>query len=228
MPNFAVILLSGRYALEQQGREVFLKPGDITFYDATRPHRIHCPGSFSKLIVSIPRMTLRDRIAGMEHCTALPISGRQGIGAVASQFIRATANQSCRLGDAEFRVLADHWLDLLTLAVTSVRPQNFFSVPQPNALAPSGQGLRRVPSGRLTVGCRDRGQRRGLVFSLRQRVVPGGRDVPNAPRLAAPIGAMSPRSDGSRPVRLQSIRDCIPLGFQRLVAFQSSIQTALI
>ncbi|UZR27763.1 helix-turn-helix domain-containing protein [Methylococcus mesophilus] len=81
---FAVILLSGRYALEQQGREVFLKPGDITFYDATRPHRIHCPGRFSKLIVSIPRMTLRERIAGMEHCTARPISGRQGIGAVAS------------------------------------------------------------------------------------------------------------------------------------------------
>lgn len=122
---FAVILLSGRYALEQQGREVFLKPGDITFYDATRPHRIHCPGSFSKLIVSIPRMTLRDRIAGMEHCTALPISGRQGIGAVASQFIRATADQSCRLRDAEFRGLADHWLDLLALAVRPVRPQNF-------------------------------------------------------------------------------------------------------
>lgn len=121
---FAVILLSGRYALEQQGREVFLKPGDITFYDATRPHRIRCPGNFSKLIVSIPRKVLRDRVAGIEYCTALQIPGKQGIGAVASQFIRLTAGQAHRLHPGEFQVLADHCLDLLTMAIASVRPQN--------------------------------------------------------------------------------------------------------
>jgi AraC family transcriptional activator of tynA and feaB len=119
---FAVVLLSGRYALEQQGREVFLKPGDIAFYDATRPHRIHCPGSISKLIVSIPRTMLRDRIAGMEHCTALRIPGHEGIGLMASQFLRCAAGQAGGLNPREFLPLAHHSLELLTLAAASVRP----------------------------------------------------------------------------------------------------------
>lgn len=119
---FAVILLSGRYSLEQQGREVFLEPGDITFYDATRPHRIHCPGSFSKLIVAIPRRQLRDRIAGMEHCTALRIPGHAGIGRVASGFLQCAAGQADGLKPCEFLPLAQHSLELLTMAAASVRP----------------------------------------------------------------------------------------------------------
>ncbi|WP_156303061.1 cupin domain-containing protein, partial [Methylogaea oryzae] len=67
---FAVILLSGRYSLEQDGRETFLQPGDMAVYDATRPHRIRCPRDFSKLIVSIPRATLEERVAGIARCTA--------------------------------------------------------------------------------------------------------------------------------------------------------------
>ncbi|BBA36414.1 transcriptional regulator with cupin sensor, AraC family [Methylocaldum marinum] len=122
---FAVVLLSGRYSLDQQGREVFLRPGDITLYDATRPHRIHCPRSFSKLIVSIPRGMLRERIAGIEHCTALRIPGTEAMGAVASRFLRASAGQAGRMNSREFSALAGHALDLLTLALTSVRPGNF-------------------------------------------------------------------------------------------------------
>src|SRR5208282_100050 len=67
---FAVILLSGSYMLEQNGRTVNLRPGDMTIYDATRPHLIICPASFAKLIVSIPRPMLRERAPGVAHCTA--------------------------------------------------------------------------------------------------------------------------------------------------------------
>jgi len=119
---FAVMLLSGHYRLEQNGREVFLQPGDITLYDATRPHRIHCPGEFTKLILSIPRTVFRDRVAGIDRCTALRISGTQGIGFVASNFLRSSVTHADQLQDHEFSSLAEHALDLLTLAVTSVRP----------------------------------------------------------------------------------------------------------
>ncbi|WP_196806547.1 helix-turn-helix domain-containing protein [Methylobacter luteus] len=122
---FAVVLLSGGYQLEQNGKAVFLQPGDMTLYDATLPHRIHCPRNFSKLIVSIPRPLLRDRIAGIEHCTALRIPGNQGIGAVAANLLRTSASQTDQLSAQEFSALADHSLDLLTLALASVRPANF-------------------------------------------------------------------------------------------------------
>ena len=121
----AVVLLSGSYLLEQNGRETFLQPGDMAIYDATRPHRIHCPGNFSKLIVTVPRSLMRERIAGVEHCTAMRIPGHDGIGAVAANFIRSAAEQVCHMDENGFSELSDHSLDLLTMALTSVRPQNF-------------------------------------------------------------------------------------------------------
>lgn len=122
----AVILLSGNYQLEQHGREAFLRPGDMAIYDATQPHRIYCPHHFSKLIVSIPRKILRERIAGVEHCTALPISGKEGVGTVVSRFICATANQVDLINTDDFSALSEHFLDLLTLGLTSVRPHNYY------------------------------------------------------------------------------------------------------
>jgi len=122
---FAVVLLGGDYLLQQDGREVFLRPGDMAIYDATRPHRIHCPRSFAKLIVSIPRTVLRERIAGIERCTALRIPGSAGIGSVTANFIRAAARQAGTLHPHEFSALAEHSLDLLALAVASVRPVGF-------------------------------------------------------------------------------------------------------
>ncbi len=119
---FAVMLLSGDYLLEQNGREVFLQPGDMTIYDATRPHRINCPGDFSKLILSIPRAVMRDRVAGIDRCTALRIPGTKGIGFVAANFLHSSATHADQLQDHEFSTLSDHALDLLALAITSVRP----------------------------------------------------------------------------------------------------------
>jgi AraC family transcriptional regulator, positive regulator of tynA and feaB len=122
---FAVVLLSGDYALEQDGKEAVLQPGDMTIYDATRPHRVQCPKDFGKLILSIPRPLLRARMARVEHCTALKISGAGGIGAETSEFLRAASQQADKLTAQDISTLADHALDLLTLAVASVRPADF-------------------------------------------------------------------------------------------------------
>jgi AraC-like DNA-binding protein len=122
---FAVALLSGDYHLQQNGREAFLKPGDISIYDVTMAHQIRYPHKFSKLIVTIPRALLRDRIAGIEHCTALPISGNSGIGSVVSNFMLTSVNQVEQLNVQEFSAMSDYFLDLLILALASVRPVNF-------------------------------------------------------------------------------------------------------
>ncbi|MGZ8916261.1 MAG: helix-turn-helix domain-containing protein [Methylobacter sp.] len=122
---FAVMLLSGDYLLEQNGREVLLQPGDMTIYDATRPHRIHCPCEFTKLILSIPRTVLKDRIAGIDRCTALRIPSTQGIGCIAANFLRSSAIHADQLQAHEFSSISDHALDLLALAITAVRPLDF-------------------------------------------------------------------------------------------------------
>lgn len=121
----AVILLSGSYLLEQNGREVFLQPNDMTIYDATKPHRIQSSYGFSKLLVSIPRSIMRDKMAGIEHCTALKVSGQMGMGAVATHFIQSAAYQVANMPVDSFDALSAQSLDLLTLAFSSVRPQHF-------------------------------------------------------------------------------------------------------
>jgi len=120
---FAVILLSGQYRLQQDGRETFLQPGDMTLYDATRWHRIDCPRAFSKLIVAIPRRVLRERVAGLDSLTARRIPGRSGLGAVASNFIRMSARQVPQLGPRESAALSAHALDLLALSVAGLGAQ---------------------------------------------------------------------------------------------------------
>jgi AraC family transcriptional regulator, positive regulator of tynA and feaB len=122
---FVVVPLSGDYQLEQGGREACLLPGDIALYDATRLHRIHCPRDFTKLIVSIPRILLRARMAGVEHCTAMRLRGDAGLGAVVSNFLRTAARNRMTMNREQFSALSDYWLDLLTLALASVRPQDF-------------------------------------------------------------------------------------------------------
>lgn len=122
---FGVISLGGDYRLEQHGREVVLRPGDMTIYDATQPHRLQCSNHFTKLIVAIPRAMMRDRLGGIEHCTALHIPGNKGVGAVVSSFIRNVAQQAGVMDADAFAALSEHSLDLFTLALASVRPQDF-------------------------------------------------------------------------------------------------------
>jgi AraC family transcriptional activator of tynA and feaB len=117
-----VLLLSGQYKLEQNHREVFLEPGDMTIYDATKPHRIVCPKNFSKLILTIPRSVMRDRLAGVEHCTALRIPGDRGVGVIARDFIRGAISNSAAMTNQQFCALSGQALDLFTLALGNVMP----------------------------------------------------------------------------------------------------------
>ena len=119
---FAVVLLEGEYCLAQDGREVFLRPGEMTLYDATRIHRVHCPRPFRKLIIAVPRPVLRSQVAGVEHCTAVPIAGTNGIGSVASDFLRTVAGQVTSLAASDFCALAGPALDLLGRAIAAARP----------------------------------------------------------------------------------------------------------
>lgn len=121
----AVLLLSGRYMLAQDGRETFLQPGEMTIYDATKPHSIHCPERFSKVIVSIPRKLMRERLSGVELCTARKVSGQAGIGSVATNLIQSITSQLNQIEMAAFNRLSEGALDALVMALATTRPQRY-------------------------------------------------------------------------------------------------------
>ncbi|MGD9659480.1 MAG: helix-turn-helix domain-containing protein [Methylocystis sp.] len=112
----AVVLLSGEYFLEQGERRVSLRPGDMTIYDATRPHKIYCPDAFSKLIVSLPRAAMRMRLPDIDRRLATAIAGARGLGAIAAAHIRCFAAHAGELTDESFAAATDHCADLIALS----------------------------------------------------------------------------------------------------------------
>lgn len=119
-----VMLTSGEYKLEQAGREVFLKPGDMTLYDVTQPHRITIPTQFSKILISIPRSLLQQRVTNINELTAKRIPTNQGIGAVTSSVIYSTVNQLDTLDQDQYMELASHVLDLFILSTNELKDQS--------------------------------------------------------------------------------------------------------
>jgi len=122
---FAVLLTSGKYKLEQGGREVFLEPGDMALYDATQWHRITIPQSASKILITIPRKVLNERINGVANLTAKKISSKLGIGAVTSSYIQTTVNQLDHIDKASFLEMTEPVLDSLTLSLNQLNPRSF-------------------------------------------------------------------------------------------------------
>ena len=119
---YAIAMLSGGARIEQDAREVFLRPGDFTFCDATRPHHLAFNQSMNMLIVHIPRARLRDSVAGLEHCTARHVNGSAGVGAVVSSYMRVMASQLEQGTLSNQAELAECTFDLLSAAISSVRP----------------------------------------------------------------------------------------------------------
>lgn len=104
---FVVLLTAGQYKIEQGGRESYLKPGEMTLYDATEPHRITIPQPFSKVLISIPRHLLNARIANIQQLTASKLNTYEGIGAVTSRLIQSTVNELPTLEHGAFQSLAE-------------------------------------------------------------------------------------------------------------------------
>jgi AraC-like DNA-binding protein/mannose-6-phosphate isomerase-like protein (cupin superfamily) len=117
---FMVLLTSGKYKLEQGGREVFLKSGEMTIYDATEPHRITTPEAFSKILISIPRKILDPRLNNIGRITATRIPSAEGIGALTSSLIQSTVQQLEQFSKPAFQSLSQPVVDMLTLSLGQV------------------------------------------------------------------------------------------------------------
>ena len=121
---FAVLLTSGKYKLEQDGREVFLEKGDMALYDATEWHRITMPQATSKILITIPRELLNQRIHNLSNLTAKRISAKSGMGAVTSSHIQTTVNQLHCIDKSSFLEMTEPVLDILTLSLNQFNPSS--------------------------------------------------------------------------------------------------------
>lgn len=118
---FVGFMLAGEATLMQDDHRAELHPGDIAILDSTRAYEIYVPRSFDALWVSVPRYRLEGRMHALADIMAQRIDGSTGIGHVASSMLSAALDEAPGMQPAEANRIANHLLDLLSLALTTRR-----------------------------------------------------------------------------------------------------------
>jgi AraC-like DNA-binding protein len=106
----ASIQVRGLGRVEQDGRAALLSPGDLAFYDSTRPYTLHFDEPFHQLVVQVPKRELLVR--DTRQLTAR-VCGRGTPGAVVSSFFTSLAD-AARTAPDQSAVLLPHALGLLS------------------------------------------------------------------------------------------------------------------
>lgn len=113
----ASIQLDGEGSVEQDGRAAVLRPGDMAFYDSTRPYQLHFDDAFRQLVVQVPKreLMLRDT----RGLTARTL-GEGTPGRVVSSFFRSLAD-TARGAAGGADLLVPHAVSLLSAAASFAR-----------------------------------------------------------------------------------------------------------
>lgn len=120
-PRFTLILQGkGECAVEQDGRNGSLSVGDFALLDATRKFELRFPGQMQQFVVSLPQDVVRTALMSPEQITGLAIDGNEGVGRIASQFMRTFIDESERLPPHTLQGLTWAMLEILNAAAVSL------------------------------------------------------------------------------------------------------------
>jgi len=100
--------------VEQDGRAATLAPGELAFYDSTRPYTLHFDDPFHQLVVQIPKRELMLRDTRQLTARAL---GRGTAGEVVATFFTSLFGVA-RAGTGQSGVLLPHAVGLLSAAAS--------------------------------------------------------------------------------------------------------------
>ncbi|MEM8902635.1 MAG: AraC family transcriptional regulator [Actinomycetota bacterium] len=114
------IQLRGRGRISQDGRTAELAPGRFALYDATRPYELTFDEDFEQLVVQFPRAELLARGIVLDDTTARVCGADQGLGAVASGFVRSLVEHGDGVPDDAIARLGTQALDCLAAALAEV------------------------------------------------------------------------------------------------------------
>ena len=106
--------------VSQDGRVARLQPGDFALYDSTRPYFLHFDRPFRQIVLQVPYNSLTEQFLRPENITARRISAQTAVGALASQFIQSVACQADALSPQQRRLINQHVIELLVLAMSSM------------------------------------------------------------------------------------------------------------
>lgn len=114
--------LSGSCLVSQGDRKALLEPGHYVVYDTAHPYELMTRGPFQMQTAMFPRSLLRLPAAQLSQLTARPISGRSGLGLMASSFAVELGRRSADEFGSATTYLADAALDLFAASLVEQLP----------------------------------------------------------------------------------------------------------
>jgi len=107
-----------RGLVRQSGREAVLTPGTFALYDSTQPYSLTFEERFHQFVVQMPKEVLSRHLMNPEQYTAIPISGKSGLGAVLTDFIFSLAREMQHVRSAPDE-LSENLVNMIAIAFTS-------------------------------------------------------------------------------------------------------------
>jgi AraC-like DNA-binding protein len=116
---FLCLQLSGTGTFNQDGRETTIRPGDFVLLDAQRPYTCNYAAAWKQIIIKIPHRSLKARLGASSELTAHAVRHADGIGGLASGYMRMLPGRIDSLRPAAKIQIAEHVLDLAAMSLTS-------------------------------------------------------------------------------------------------------------
>jgi AraC-like DNA-binding protein len=107
------VQMRGSGVVSQGDQQAALGPGDFILYDAARPYQFSAGAPVYLRTVVFPRDALRLSPAQLQRLTTRPISGREGVGFMVSQYFAALGRQLDTGACSASWYLSEATLDLL-------------------------------------------------------------------------------------------------------------------
>lgn len=109
--------MAGSVALEQDGRDVLLEPGDITLIDPLRPYAGQFFTGSRMLVLKVPRASLEARIGRAREMTACSVKPLEAEDRFASAYLALLAAHGSSNGSALGHMIESQVLDCVAMSL---------------------------------------------------------------------------------------------------------------
>ncbi|MBA1157676.1 helix-turn-helix domain-containing protein [Microvirga mediterraneensis] len=145
---FVCRLISGQLVLEQAGREVDMKAGDMTLLDPLLPYEGKFSAGMELLVLKAPRRSMEARVGRTTDMVTRIMKPAEAEHGLASAFLAMLPDYTDQLGTFAIETVKNQTLDLIavSLAKTQERPRPYLSSAKASALL----NIRAAIEARLT------------------------------------------------------------------------------
>lgn len=114
------LLLEGSSMLVQDGRELVMRPGDLTFYDTSRPYSLLFDAKFRNLIMMVPKQRIRLSAPLAGSLTAVSISAEHELARKLAPGLAQAAPHLAHLAAPALDTLAERSISLVSSALAAM------------------------------------------------------------------------------------------------------------